>query len=370
MVEALCSPARPLGQAFPLGRSIYPETLVSRTPTAVLMKPPYTLLLIAISAGFSACQTLPEERFVKADIASADAPAWVQGRFAGPEGTVAFVGRGGGYDVLDERAAFDEAMGHARTQLSHFVSTKVVAEACMRDTSFGARFLQRGRQQSLGVRIVDPLRSGPGRGEAVGQSLRACAHEITSAVIGGLAVSDQYWERWEVQTKEFLFSPVSMRRYKCWVLCTVEEADIDQYVSASLAALINKVELEEAEADLAAQAAEATASAIQSCMTQELAQEDLEVARAELAGLVQNNRVLNERIHYGRRFRLLKTEDCLHYPAPCPYPAEHPEWRTTDVIISRETVPVFIDALVEPAVVPEGCGACGSSHFSGGSGGH
>ena len=281
------------------------------------------LILLGVLSSLAACKSsLSQETYIRSDITGGTAPAWVQGRVQASDSTVSFVGRGGGYDVLDERAAFDEALAHATAQLAGFVSTKVVAEACMRDTSIGVRFLQEGRQWA-------------GEGEQADQALKSCAHQISSAVVGGLMATDQYWEQWEVQTRQH---SKGMRRYKCWVLCEVSRADVARYVDAALSALMNEAALTEANAKLAAHAADGQLAEAQVAM----ATEDLEEARAMLAAEVHHNRQLSERIYYGRRFRLVKEEDCLHYPDPCSYHAEHPAWRTTEVVTSRVATPVTV----------------------------
>jgi hypothetical protein len=281
------------------------------------------LFLLGVLSSLAACKSsLSHETYIRSEITGGEAPAWVQGRLQSPAGTIAFVGRGGGYDVLDERAAFDEALAHATTQLAGYVSTKVVAEACMRDSSIGVRFLQEGRQWA-------------GEGEQADQALKTCAHQISSAVVGGLMATEQYWEQWEVQTRQH---SKGMRRYKCWVLCEVSKADVERFTNAALEALLNEAALTEANAQLAAHAAQGQLSEAQVAM----AIEDLESARALLAAEVHHNRLLSERIYYGRRFRLVKDEDCLHYPASCAHEAEHPAWRTTDVVTSRVATPVTV----------------------------
>ncbi len=282
-----------------------------------------TALLTALASCNSS--PLPVETFIGDSITgSTSAPAWVEGSIPNDGSHVRFVGRGGGFDVLDERAAFDEAMGHALAQLSGYISTRVVAEACATDSSLGARFLQPGSDQS-------------GSGERVDQSLRSCVHSISEAVVGGLAATDQYWERWEVQTK--FSNRHGANRWKCWVLCEVSNADIDLYVEAALAAVRNEVALREAQEELA----QRKLDEVKLIADAQLAAADLEEARARLAEEVHHNRLLSERIYYGRRFRLIQDEDCLHYPGTCSHQADHPAWRTTDVVVSREAVPIPVE---------------------------
>jgi hypothetical protein len=315
---------------------------------------PFPLYALAGLALLASCQsTLVEETFIRADIADDSAPEWVKGRIETMPGHVSFVGRGGGFNVLDERAAFDEALGHARAQLSHYVSTKVVAEACLRDISIGARFLPHEMHEA-------------GRGESVDQSLKSCAHEVTEAVVGGVAAADQHWERWDVRTEEL---PGGMRRYKCWVLSHVDSADIDRYVDAALQALMNRAAVEEAERNLAAQQAEivhleSTVGAREAQI--DLGVADLERARALLAAQTVEVQRLRERVYYGRRFRLIENEDCLHYRDPCSFDMEHPEWRVADVVTRTELAPYGVEVPVvvrEQVEVPrKGCLDCGEDH--------
>jgi hypothetical protein len=144
---------------------------------------------------------------------------------------VTFVGRGGGINVLDERHAFDEAMGHARTQLAQYVATQVNAEACLRDYSSGARFLSFDRHLQ-------------GDGEHVDQWLRSRVTEIADVIVGGVAASEQHWEQWNVSNDKptgFMTwrtpGTHSFSRYKCWVLARVDQTLIDGYVRATLAAV-------------------------------------------------------------------------------------------------------------------------------------
>lgn len=312
------------------------------------------LAALALTALVAACKSgpLPEETFVRERITGGKAtPEWVEGRLPQGDAKVHFVGRGGGYNVLDERAAYDEAMAHAHAQLAGYVSTHVVAEACARDSSMGVRFLQPGRHQS-------------GTGEGAHQSLKTCAHQISEAIVGGMAAVDQYWEQWQVKTRQQ--SVNDARRYKCWVLCEVSRRDIDRYVQAALAALTNELALAEAEAELAARSREDQLAQAKLVADAQLAAEDLEAARAQLAAEVHHNRLLSERIYYGRRFRLIEDEDCLHYPSACSHQAEHPAWRTTEVVTSRTAVPVATEVVVvhepEDDAGCLGCTDCDGGH--------
>ncbi|MEO2161165.1 MAG: hypothetical protein ABGY29_01440, partial [bacterium] len=183
-------------------------------------------------ASAQSCATVTStEELVRSSITGEGAPDWIGGSIVQIPGSVTFVGRGGGINVLDERHAFDEALGHARAQLAQYVATKVTAEACVGDSAIGARFLSFDRHLQ-------------GDGERVDQRIRSRVHEVADAIVGGVAASDQYWEQWLLSNDKptgFLTYRVegthSFRRYKCWVLAHVDQSLIDTYVKASLASL-------------------------------------------------------------------------------------------------------------------------------------
>jgi hypothetical protein len=265
-----------------------------QTPSRARLAPALSVLLVA------GCSTISEpegEVQLRNMIAGDAAPAWVTGQIPTSPGTVAFVGRGGGFDVLDERHAFDEALGHARTQLAHYVATAVTSEACLRDISIGARFLPRDMPEY-------------GAHERVNQDLRSRAHEISDVIVGGVAAADQHWERWDVSNgrqwdrRWMTDRRAGIQRYKCWVLAIVDLDTIDRYVASALRAVEN----------------EASANAN--------AQQTLNASAHELQRL-------RERVHYGRRFRLTGIDDCLHFRADCDF-NNHPEWRTVEVACRDE----------------------------------
>jgi hypothetical protein len=342
-----------------------------QTPSAVRLAPALSVLFVA------ACSTISEpegEVQLRSMIAGDTAPAWVTGQIPTSPGTVAFVGRGGGFDVLDERHAFDEALGHARTQLAHYVATEVTSEACLRDISIGARFLPRDMPEF-------------GAHERVNQDLRSRAHEITDVLVGGVAAADQHWERWEVSNgrqwdrRWMTDRRAGIQRYKCWVLAIVDLDSINRYVESALRALENEAAIAEAEAEAAIAVADAEAEAASAVADAEARAAELEFGLAEAAAqnaasmedLAHAGQVLNasayelqrlrERVHYGRRFRLTGTEDCLHFRAPCDFEHLHPEWRSSECLTRTEVRGVGIEvAVMAPAVgVPaveapdEGC---------------
>ncbi len=294
-------------------------------------------------------------------IAGGGAPGWVTGQITESPGLRFFVGRGSGYNVLDERAAFDEAMDHARAQLAQYVGSRVATESCLGDLSAGTRFLiQRG---------------GPGEGEAIDQTLRARAHAIAENIVGELYTEDQYWEQWQVdedpdrywQTPDFSTGNIAngaagaaigglntgtttsatatigavlglyaadhddyqMRRYKCWVLASVPEATIEKYIEVSLTAM-DVIGLED---ELLS------------------ARRDADDAQNILNQHIFELTMLRERVHYGRRFRLINDEENLEYRAPFKY--TYPEWREAEILPRRVPVEHVHDGFC--AYASEGC---------------
>ena len=65
-----------------------------------------------------------------------------------------------------------------------------------------------------------------------------------------------------------------------------------------------------------------------------------------------------ERIHYGRRFRLLTEEDCLHPRPICDFERLHPEWDTTEYVLSTRVQPYVVTQATPP------CSFCSDSHCS------
>lgn len=249
------------------------------------------------------------EELVRSSIAGDGAPEWIGGHIAQSADSVSFVGRGGGVNVLDERHAFDEALGHARAQLAQYVATQVSAEACLQDLSTGVRFLS-------------PNRDPQGNGERADQYIRSRVRELTDAIVGGVAASEQYWEQWDISRTRGM-DP--FRRYKCWVLATVDQGVIDSYVVATLTALENADSLaaaEEANSEMRAQVV--------------AAQADVQLAANTLNAQSWELQRLRERVHYGRRFRLLTQEDCLHYKDQCDFEALNPEWMAPEYLVETQ----------------------------------
>jgi hypothetical protein len=279
------------------------------------------VLIISSSSCGSTWQTY-EETLVRSQITPAtDAPEWVRGKIQTDPNELAFVGRGGAYNVLDERKAFDEAFMHAREQLAQYVGTRVISESCDQDWAMGTRYLP----------LAD---AGPGEGEQPGQALRSRAKQVADAIVGELLPVAQYWEQWDVEeTPERDWSGMwfenehrfDIRRYKCWVLATIKRERVDKYISATLEMLSNEAEVSRLQAELEKMKGQpATADAGPS------AQAQIDAAWKQLIQSKEHEiQSLRERIHYGRAFRLTTKDRCA-VPEACT-PVNHPQWRVTGV---------------------------------------
>lgn len=254
-----------------------------------------------------------EETLVRNQMHGAeDAPEWVRGAIPSTDAELAFVGRGNGYNVLDERKAFDEAFMHARQQLAEYVSTRVTAEACDKDWAKGVRFLP----------VKD---AGPADGEHPGQEIQSRVHQLTDAIVGELLPKSQYWEQWDVDELPPRhwdgLMPVNshrfeMRRYKCWVLASIRRDRVEKFVDATLASLKNEAEQQRLAAELQnAQNIGASLAGANSQLEQTMQAQQQEIMK------------LRERIHYGRVFRLTSRDNCP-VEDNC-MPPERPMWRNT-----------------------------------------
>ncbi len=293
-----------------------------RAVTAALVAAPALLL--------TACGSLYQhydEYLVRDQIhGSSNAPAWVQNQIQDEYGVLNFVGRGMAYNVLDERKAFDEAVMHAREQLAMYVRTRVTSQACDKDWARGARFLP----------IAD---AGPGDGETVGASLDFRAAQMADAFVGELLPVAQYWEQWDVEeAPRRKFSGIwfenderfEMRRYKCWVLASIEKERVDAMVASALRSLEHEAQLQASD-EMVAELA--------------LAHDTVEA----LTGYASDQRAeimqLRERIHYGRPFRLTAVDNCV-VPDPCVV-LQRPDWRHTALEVVGH-VPVVEEADCDP----------------------
>ncbi len=299
--------------------------------------------------GATSCVTkspIHDEQLVRTQITPAsDAPEWVKGQIQTDPAMLSFVGRGGGFNVLDEREAFDEAFMHAREQLAQYVGTRVTSESCDQDWADGARYL--------------PLEdAGPGPGEKPGQAIRSRAKQVAEAIVGELLPVGQYWEQWDViDTPERRMiwngtwstntSRYEVRRYKCWVLAQVPRSSVDKFVSATLEMLKNEVEVARLQAEV--ESLKLAATAKPAAPTDAQAQISTQW-QSLISSKEHEIHTLRERIHYGRLFRLSTEErglrNCPETPTPCP------EWRHASVALTATVAsetPVVVAPIVAPA---------------------
>ncbi|MBC8371370.1 MAG: hypothetical protein H8E25_15315 [Planctomycetes bacterium] len=258
---------------------------------------------------------------------------WVSGKIQLEDGSIAFVGRGGGANVLDERHAFDEALDHIRTQVAKYIATRVIADGCLEDSTDWHPGLDKSTF----------------RNDGESQAVQHRAHQISRALVGGISVSDQYWEQWDVYARNAMYdfnqnggvqsTPRygTVRRYKCWVLTYISQETMDTYIASTLASI------------------ESESHKNQKAMESAVAKSNTSAAR--LAQLQNEMRIeayelqrLRERVNYGRRFRLVAQEDCGHATPSCDFEQIHPDWR----VITPTPVPA-----VSVAHHDASCQSCG-----------
>jgi len=177
--------------------------------------------LIALTSGCAPQNC--RETFVRSGICGPDAkpPEWVQGKLPSTEpDQIYFVGRGVAYNVLDERAAYDNARDHALQQLGKHIATWVSAregESDVRQFSQGARFL---------------------KGESAKETLGTCARLTTEALAGDLVDREIYWEEWQVEKQSKPHKEDhGLKRYKCWVLVSIDAKKVESRLAATMDAL-------------------------------------------------------------------------------------------------------------------------------------
>lgn len=302
------------------------------------------LSLLGVSSCTAPRSPIHEETLVHSQITSAsDAPEWVKGQIQTDSSMLSFVGRGGGFNVLDEREAFDEAFMHAREQLAQYVGTRVISESCDQDWAEGARYL--------------PLENfGPGPGEKPGQAIRSRARQVAEAIVGELLPVGQYWEQWDVAstperkpwngTWSANVSKYEVRRYKCWVLAQVPRASVTKFVNSTLEMMKN-------EAEVARLQAEVEKLKLAAATVAEPALDAQAQVNAQWQSLIDSKEheihTLRERIHYGRLFRLSTEErglrNCPETPTPCP------NWRHATVNLEATVATAAVVTTVAPTPV-------------------
>jgi len=182
-----------------------------------------------------------DEEFIRAGILGPDsenAPAWVRGEM--PTGQdekakdeIYFIGRGLGYNVLDERAAYDAARDHVIAQLGKQIATWVSERACEGDVRYF--------RPKSGYLAVCGAKHGNRflPGEKSVQWLRDAVKMCTEALAGDLVDRGVYWEQWYIQENPERPRPdeLRMKRYKCWVLMSISRQNMESRIQATLKAL-------------------------------------------------------------------------------------------------------------------------------------
>jgi hypothetical protein len=164
-------------------------------------------------------------------ITAEDAPGWVKG-IPGKNndpGRLYFVGRGIGFNVLDERGAYDAARDHAIEQLARQVYSRVRHNTSDYDGDLDVQFLP-----DEGGCFFD-MGSSDVRDNNV-MWHKKCATIATDALAGRMVEEEVYWERWEVienPERPFCCTDRRMTRWKCWVLMSVSQGDFDYLAKAT-----------------------------------------------------------------------------------------------------------------------------------------
>lgn len=181
-----------------------------------------------------------DEVFIRAGITDPrveDVPDWV---LDSPEHTpdeLFFVGRGVGYNVLDERAAYDAARDHAIQQMARHIASCVVTRTREQDRRPGT--------PSRALWSRRPLTDSACRflpGERVRQDVDAITKVTTAALAGDLEERGIYWEQWgmtEVPERAIpsRVNRLRMKRYKCWLLMAVPRAKLDSRIAATFSSV-------------------------------------------------------------------------------------------------------------------------------------
>lgn len=201
-------------------------------------------LFLGLSLSLASCGSTYQrydEAFVRVGIhGDASAPEWVQGDIPQATDTLYFIGNAVGYDVLDERGAYDAATAHARQQLAEFIATRVTSRVHEEDLSDGVRYLPRPAE--------------PGTPESLHQELSEEVCQITDAFVGDLVTVSKYWEQWDIREKpEKHLYPYNhrLRRYKLWVLMSIDRASLNRRVAETVTTLSNEQSLRDANEALA-----------------------------------------------------------------------------------------------------------------------
>jgi len=164
-----------------------------------------------------------------------DVPAWVTGD--PQEGLVpdeiAFVGRSIGFNVLDERAAYNSARDHVLQQVAAQVATWIGARAGEADR----RWFDPKSGWTLICTSKPQNRFLPG--EQANQALCSAARACTQALVGDLVDRGTYWEQWYLEENPERHRPNELRmtRYKCWLRMSIKRQDLESRIQTTLKAL-------------------------------------------------------------------------------------------------------------------------------------
>jgi len=194
------------------------------------------LALAAVLAGCGSNWQNYSEKFIRSGVCQPGGktiPPWVQGQLPRSDEEIYFVGRGVGYNVFDERGAYDGAVNHAVEQLAKQVATWVSIQGGEADVRMFA--------PGSGWLLVPGPRVGNRflPGEQSKQKVRSAARMCTEALVGEMEPRDVYWEQWYIDEipERPLPASLRMKRYKCWVLMAIPRKAMTARVLATLEAL-------------------------------------------------------------------------------------------------------------------------------------
>jgi hypothetical protein len=164
-------------------------------------------------------------------ITAEDAPNWVKGIPAKDQdpNRIFFVGRGIGFNVLDERGAYDAARDHALEQLARQIYTRVSYVTKDKDADYSTRYLPDQGGCCILAGMSDVYDNRP-------MSYVKCARLVTDALAGRMVEEEVYWERWEVienPERPWCCTDRRMTRWKCWALMSVSKEEMASLVAAT-----------------------------------------------------------------------------------------------------------------------------------------
>lgn len=181
------------------------------------------------------CHRAFSEALVRTGMSGPDAPQWVQGspQLEGRSDEVFFVGRGTGYNVLDERAAVASAHEDVYRQVAELIATRVLGSSHEIDARANGEthFLRHGANGITALDDHSLVRTLPGA--ELRQAIVREATMFTHSVTGDLVDRDVHFEKWAVVDEPvgaFGRASRGMYRYKCWVLMSIPRAKLEQRI--------------------------------------------------------------------------------------------------------------------------------------------